>query len=1114
MSAPFHTKAYISLLLLLLIPMAVKAVEPAGFVLMASGKVYALQSNQESRLLKRRSPFYPGETLRTELKSKAQVRFRDGSLISLRPETEIRIDEFRFDEKHLGEDKNIFTLINGGFRTITGKIGKNNPGNYEMKSSVASIGVRGTTYEVVLDNGLDVAAWQGTIEIKNDSGKITLGAEGLYNFAQVASSVARPVGRMRPPASISNHRSPSPSPNTKQREDDSAGDNEEVVADEKKDVDEPKEKNRKQSAQEAPTRSTERDANTEPDADAPVMQHADRREGAPPGATKEKVFIETGSGDRPVLNPPPQPPPDFATVLAPPELVVVEPVLSPPFDPTPGETPDPRVADVDLNRLGIYQVIDNVAGFDYTIAKAGVDSGGELHFAGNGFKPDQIQFTDAPFLSVLSKGAAPELNLFSDGVYPVSWGIWDGVAQPVELALDPADAQSFTPINAPVHWLTVDPTAIAAVNAKTGTAEYRNVIAFDGIGNDGNLMDLFMNLGVDFDSGSIVGDMYLYTANDVWDVSLSGNVSAPMLAITNVAGQLNGSSPVSGEVNMIFTGNNAQALAGMASFEVVGSPALFLDSMFLLDDMLVGDLRLAPAEISGLNRIGLAMESNPVPGVHYLGGKASAGMNPIFVDNGFMPGDPQFDTAPVLDVLRQGDATLSSFFDDPKYPVSWGIWGAPGNAIVQLDEDDPLLIDIAPDPIVWMTVQPTPDMVLASHTGAAHFHSAPMMPATQGLSNVGPGIDSLSVDLEVSFELGLFKGHLWVETNAFIDDWSVEFDGFLDGPRLAVTGMNAGYTDGVVSGGASGSLFMILTGAQPNAIAGGFDLEYDANPNIYVQGNFIAERDLRLGFAEAAGMEYVALTAFGSPGILDTFVGRSTNGSGGAPVIGESPYYDPSLPEFWLAMLGSVYRQGSAPVVSPMSDVTYQVGMPDPDFEVSWGAWNGQATPFERQTDPIDANVKNGVNQDMYWITLLPSPVDQITGTAAGRSGILMYANDIAIFGSGSDGAIDPSTFLFMANLDFDSGNITSGTMDFDDVAANNWSASFTGTLNGATLQIATPTVQYNFDSITPTTGQINAVLTGPNAEGIGGSFDFDYGAGAKSVEGVFLVNCVGDPSC
>ncbi len=139
---------------LLLAPVTAMAAEPAGFVLMASGEVFAVQTNQQLRKLRRKSPFYAGESLKTEQGSKAQVRFRDGSLISMRADTEIHIDEFRFDEAEKGEDRNIFTLINGGFRTITGKIGKKDPNNYQMKSSVASIGVRGTTYEVVMDNGL------------------------------------------------------------------------------------------------------------------------------------------------------------------------------------------------------------------------------------------------------------------------------------------------------------------------------------------------------------------------------------------------------------------------------------------------------------------------------------------------------------------------------------------------------------------------------------------------------------------------------------------------------------------------------------------------------------------------------------------------------------------------------------------------------------------------------------------------------------------------------------------------------------------------------------------------------------------------------------------------
>lgn len=176
--------------------------EPAGFVLMSSGDFHAVQLNQVTRKLNRKSPFYPGEILRTGADAKAQVRFVDGSLIALRADTEIKIDEFRFNEPAKGEDKNIFTLINGGFRTITGKIGKKNPDNYQMKSSVASIGVRGTTYEVVLGKELNVAAWQGTIIVENDAGKLALGVGAAYNFATVGGNDQMPRGLLQPPSSI------------------------------------------------------------------------------------------------------------------------------------------------------------------------------------------------------------------------------------------------------------------------------------------------------------------------------------------------------------------------------------------------------------------------------------------------------------------------------------------------------------------------------------------------------------------------------------------------------------------------------------------------------------------------------------------------------------------------------------------------------------------------------------------------------------------------------------------------------------------------------------------------------------------------------------------------
>ncbi len=102
--------AAIALAMMLCLPSLVWAAEPAGFVLMATGEVHALQGDQQARKLKRKAPLYSGETLQTGDNSRAQVRFVDGSLISLRANTKIRIDEFNFNDVNKGDDKNIFTL--------------------------------------------------------------------------------------------------------------------------------------------------------------------------------------------------------------------------------------------------------------------------------------------------------------------------------------------------------------------------------------------------------------------------------------------------------------------------------------------------------------------------------------------------------------------------------------------------------------------------------------------------------------------------------------------------------------------------------------------------------------------------------------------------------------------------------------------------------------------------------------------------------------------------------------------------------------------------------------------------------------------------------------------
>ena len=116
---------------------------PAAQVDFAVGNVTAVGSNGQSRALGKGAQIEQGDTVNTN-GGRAQLRFTDGAYVSLQPESQFRIDQYRFDGKQDGNEKGFFSLLKGGLRTITGLVGRSNKANYQVSTSVATIGIRGT----------------------------------------------------------------------------------------------------------------------------------------------------------------------------------------------------------------------------------------------------------------------------------------------------------------------------------------------------------------------------------------------------------------------------------------------------------------------------------------------------------------------------------------------------------------------------------------------------------------------------------------------------------------------------------------------------------------------------------------------------------------------------------------------------------------------------------------------------------------------------------------------------------------------------------------------------------------------------------------------------------
>lgn len=120
-----------------------------GTVQQLSGTISVQKPDGSVRVLSRNSEVTRGDTLNTERDSFAQVKFTDGAMVTLKPNTRFRIEDYAYDEREPTRDNSTFALLKGGLRMITGLIGKRgNQDAMRMGTATATIGIRGTTFTV------------------------------------------------------------------------------------------------------------------------------------------------------------------------------------------------------------------------------------------------------------------------------------------------------------------------------------------------------------------------------------------------------------------------------------------------------------------------------------------------------------------------------------------------------------------------------------------------------------------------------------------------------------------------------------------------------------------------------------------------------------------------------------------------------------------------------------------------------------------------------------------------------------------------------------------------------------------------------------------------------
>lgn len=120
--------------------------QAVGTVINLSGPLLVRKADGTVKVLSAKSAVEQGDTLISEKDTYARIRFSDHSEITLKPNSQLKIDSFTFEEDRQEKDSATFSLVKGGLRAVTGALGKRSKEKVGVNTPTATIGIRGTIF--------------------------------------------------------------------------------------------------------------------------------------------------------------------------------------------------------------------------------------------------------------------------------------------------------------------------------------------------------------------------------------------------------------------------------------------------------------------------------------------------------------------------------------------------------------------------------------------------------------------------------------------------------------------------------------------------------------------------------------------------------------------------------------------------------------------------------------------------------------------------------------------------------------------------------------------------------------------------------------------------------
>lgn len=155
---------------LVLLPVNAVFAAPAGQITQSSGYVAVSSPQGAPKTAGNGAAIESGQTVTVGKGGKAVIRFQDGQIIALQSKSIFKVNNYQYDQAAPEKGESFFALLEGGMRALTGLIGNNNPTGWRMATPTMTIGIRGTDFMAVVDQGVYLKVEAGAISATNSAG--------------------------------------------------------------------------------------------------------------------------------------------------------------------------------------------------------------------------------------------------------------------------------------------------------------------------------------------------------------------------------------------------------------------------------------------------------------------------------------------------------------------------------------------------------------------------------------------------------------------------------------------------------------------------------------------------------------------------------------------------------------------------------------------------------------------------------------------------------------------------------------------------------------------------------------------------------------------------------